>query len=80
MKMSECKVRSLELFIRTLDRFGLMEPYIITVEMKPRSYLNKFSSIEYEQPERVYGVIIRIMNDKGVTKRIIIDDEDEYEP
>jgi hypothetical protein len=56
-----------------------MEPYIITIEMKPRSYLNKFSVIEYEQPERVYGVVIRIMTDKGITKRITIDDEDEDE-
>lgn len=79
MKLSERKARSLELFIRTLDRFGLMEPYIITIEMKPRSYLNKFSAIEYEQPERVYGVVIRIMTDKGITKRITIDDEDEDE-
>ena len=75
--MSQRKANALEHFLRTLDRFGLMEPYIVTLEMKPKSYLNKWSDIEYEEPEKVYGIVIRIMNKDGIVKRITIDDDDE---
>ena len=74
LKLSSLKVRALENLIKTFDRLGLMDPYIITVEMKPTTYLNKHSNIEYEKPERMYGVVIRIMNHDGVVRRITIDD------
>ena len=76
-KLSEHKARSLEQFIKTLDRFELMEPYLITVEMKPGASLNRYSDIVYDQPQRVYGIVIRIMTSEGIVRRIQIDDSDE---
>lgn len=52
-----------------------MHPYVITAEMKPRTYLNKLSSVEYEEPEKVYGIVIRIINKEGIILRITIDEE-----
>ena len=69
------KVNALDQFLRTIDRLGLMPPWILTVEMKPRAYLNKLSAIEYEEPEKVYGVVIRIMSSEGIIMRIQIEDE-----
>ena len=77
MKLSERKARTLEQFIKTLDRFGLMDPYLITIEMKPGASLNKYSDIIYDQPQKVYGLVIRIMNREGIVRRIQIDDSDE---
>lgn len=54
-----------------------MGPYLITVEMKPGASLNKYSSIVYDQPQKVYGVVIRIMTEEGIVRRITIEDEDE---
>lgn len=76
-KLSERKVRSLELFMKTLDRFDMMEPYLITVEMKPGSSLDRYSDIIYDQPQKVFGIVIRIMTDKGIIRRIAIDESDE---
>lgn len=76
-KLSRSKAQALQLFLHTLDRFELMGPYLITVEMKPGASLNKYSSIVYDQPQKVYGVVIRIMTEEGVIRRITIEDEDE---
>lgn len=76
-KLSERKARSLELFLKTLDRFDLMEPYLITVEMKPGSSLDRYSDIIYDQPQKVFGIVIRIMTDRGIIRRITIDESDE---
>lgn len=75
MKLSEHKARSLEQLIKTFDRFGLMEPYLITIEMKPGASLNKYSDIIYDQPQKVYGLVIRIMNEEGIVRRITIDND-----
>lgn len=75
VKLSERKARSLERFIKTLDRFDLMPPYLITVEMKPGSSLDRGSNIVYDQPQRMFGIIIRIMTDEGIIRRITIDEE-----
>lgn len=75
VKLSKSKARSLEELIKTFDRFGLMEPYLITVEMKPGASLNKYSSIVYDQPQKVYGLVIRIMTEEGIVRRITIEDE-----
>lgn len=46
--------------------------------MKPTTYLNKFSDIEYESPGTIYGVVIRIITkDRNFTLRISIDEDDE---
>lgn len=74
-RLSRCKALSLEKLLKTLDRFSLMHPYVITAEMKPRTYLNKLSSVEYEEPEKVYGIVIRIINKEGIILRITIDEE-----
>ena len=74
--MNQLSADALTRFLMTLDRLGLMEPYLITVEMKPKAYLNKWSNIEYEKPEKVYGMVIRIMNDKGVIRRITIEEDE----
>jgi hypothetical protein len=75
MKLSEHKARSLEQLIKTFDRFGLMEPYLITIEMKPGASLNKYSDIIYDQPQKVYGLVIRIMNEEGIVRRITIEND-----
>jgi hypothetical protein len=76
LKLSREAARALEHFLKTLDRFGLMCPYLVTVEMKPAAYLNRYSNIEYSKPERVYGCVIRIMDKDGTIMRITIDDQD----
>ena len=74
-KLSERKACSLEKFIKTLDRFGLMCPYAITAEMKPGTSLNKYSNIVYDQPQRVFGIVIRIMSEKGIVRRITVEED-----
>jgi hypothetical protein len=76
-KLSQRKARSLEQFLKTLDRFDLMPPYLVTLEMKPKTVLNRWSNIEFEEPQRVYGIVIRIMTQEGICWRITIDEEDE---
>ena len=76
VKLSERKANSLEKFIKTLDRFELMPPYLITVEMKPGTSLNRYSDIVYDKPQKVFGIIIRIMTDEGIIRRITIEDEE----
>ena len=75
-KLSEHKARALEQLLKTLDRFDLMEPFLITVEMKPGASLNKYSDIVYDQPQKVFGMVIRIMNKDGIIRRIQIDNDD----
>ena len=76
-KLSESKARALEQMIKTFDRFELMEPYLITIEMKPGCSLDRGSDIIYDQPQKVFGLVIRIMNTEGYVLRITIDEEDE---
>ena len=75
-KWRQSKVKALEQLLKTFDRFEIMPPYLVHVEMKPTSYLSNLNDIEYEQPEIVYGVVIRIMIDKGTTMRITIDEDE----
>jgi hypothetical protein len=76
-KLSARKAKALEQFIKTIDRFGMMEPYLITIEMKPGTSLNKYSDIVYDQPQKVYGIVIRIINQEGIVRRFTIDESDE---
>lgn len=78
-KLSESKARALEQLIKTLDRFGLMDPYLITIEMKPGTSLNRYSDIVYDQPQKVYGIVIRIMNEEGIVRRITIENDESDE-
>ena len=79
MKFTSRKARALQLLIKTLDRFGLMEPYLVTVETKPGASLDRYSDIIYDQPQKVYGIVIRIMTKDGVIRRITVDDDaDEF--
>ena len=77
IKLSTHKARALESLLKTLDRCELMEPYLITVEMKPGASLDRYSDIVYDQPQKVYGIVIRIMSNSGIVKRIQIDDSDK---
>lgn len=73
---SQCN--SLERFLKTLDAIGVMEPYLITAEMKPGMSLNRYSDIVYDQPERKFGITIRIMNKEGTKLRIhVTEDEND---
>lgn len=76
-KLSSSKAHALENLIKTFDRIGLMLPYLITVEMKPGSSLDRGSNIIYDKPQKVYGLVIRIMDIDKTTLRISIDEEDE---
>jgi len=71
-KLSTLQARALELFLKTLDRFDLMGPYLITVEMKPGTSLDRYSDIVYDQPQKVYGIVIRIIGNKNYTLRITL--------
>lgn len=62
--------------MKTFDRLSLMPPYLVHVEMKPSSYLSRLSDIEYEEPEKVYGVVIRIIGPEGTVMRIMIDEDE----
>lgn len=79
VKLNQRSADALIHFIKTLDHFGLMWTYAVTMEMKPKAYLNSMSNIEYEKPEKAYGYIIRIMNPEGTKLRIQIDEEEGIE-
>lgn len=64
MVMTLDEVKAVERLIKTFDRFGLMPPYLVTVEKRPKPYISVWSEIEYGEPERTFGVIIRIIGDK----------------
>lgn len=74
--ITSAQARALEHFLKTLDRFDTMEPYIITAEMKPGTSLNKYSDIVYDQEQHMYGLVIRIMTSEGIKIRIQINDEE----
>lgn len=69
LKWDEVKV--LEAFLKTLDRFGMMPPYLVMMHKWPRSL---YISGEQLNPVKEYDVTIRIVGE-GIHK-IIIEDED----
>lgn len=74
MKMTSEKVKALEQLLRTFDRFGLMPPYLVTVNIKPSAaYVSDTSLIKNMPYKRSFGVVIRIIGD--LIYRIEVDDE-----
>lgn len=76
-KLTYKKATCLHHLMQTLDRMDIMPRYLITVETRPTSYLNAFNDIEYEEPQTVYGLVIRIITDEYTKEhRVIICEED----
>lgn len=76
-KLNSRRARALEKMLVTLDRLDLMDRYLVTIEMRPGASLDRYSDIIYDKPQKVYGLTIRIMDERGVVKRIVVDDEEE---
>lgn len=73
--MSLDEVKAVEHLLKTLDRFGLMPPYLITIEKWPKAYHYGGGDVEYEEPQRAYGaMIIRIIG-KSIFRIEVLDDE-----
>lgn len=75
MAMSLDEVKAVEQLMKTFDRFGMMPPYLITVEKWPKAYISDWSEIEYDAPEKTYGVIIRIIGQQ-IFRIQVVEDED----